>query len=156
MRVCIALAVALLLGASHLPIRPLDDEPTDREYEVLSAFCLRLMSQSNMPCMMEDSTWAAPLDASVRANVGQSSSLARDYIRKNRESAPLDAERVLKAFHREGGQRFSRVGFSARGDSALMHVLIGGRGHSFVLVRRAPDDWWTVVDTFTGEKIYWP
>jgi hypothetical protein len=154
MRVCLVLAAAFLLGAPCLPIYQPNDEPTAREYEVLSPFCLRLMNPSNMPCMMEDSTWTAPLGASVLRNIGRTSSLARDSLRKNREAAPLDAERVAKAFHRRDGQRFSRVGFSARGDSALVQVLIGGRGHSFVLVRRGQDGWWTVVNTFKGRTLY--
>lgn len=158
------LVAALLLGATYFPTSHPNGELTDREYEVLSALCLRQMNQSDLACMMEDSTWAAPLGESVRAKIGRTSSLAQDYIRKNQAAARLDAERVAKAFHPEDpessrvfsviDQRFSRVGFSASGDSALVQVLSGPQRQSYVLVK-GQDDWWTVAHTFLHDKIDW-
>lgn len=152
----------LLFGVASLPSSQPNSELTNREYEVLSALCVRQMNQSDLACMMEDSTWAAPLGESVLAKIGRTSSLARNYIRKNQKAARLDAERVAKAFHPEDpessrvfsviDQRFSRVGFSARGDSALVQVLFGPQRQSYVLVK-GQDDWWTVAHTFVHDKI---
>jgi len=154
MRVHTLLSAVLLLGAAYLPTHQPNGELTDEEYEVLSAYCLRQMNLYEMACMIDELTWAAPLDKSVLAKVGPTSSLAQDYIRKNREVASLDAERVAKAFRREDGQRFSRVGFSARGDSALVQVLSGSRSQSYVLVK-GRNDWWTVAHTVLSDEIYW-
>jgi len=155
-------ATVLLFGVTSLSSSQPNSELNDREYEVLSAYCLHQMSQLDLACMMNDSTWAAPLGESVLAKIGRTSSLARDYIRKNQKAAPLNAERVAKAFHpREGqryplpDQRFSRVGLSVRGDSALVQVLSGPQWQSYVLVK-GQDDWWTVAHTFLRDTIYRP
>jgi hypothetical protein len=153
-------ATVLLFGVTSLPSSQLNSELADREYEVLSALCVRQMNQLDLACMMDDSTWTAPLSESVLAKIGRTSSLARDYIRKNQQAAPLHAERVAKAFHPKEGrrypfpdQRFSRVGFSARADSALVQVLSGPQRQSYVLVK-GQDDWWTVAHTFLRDTIY--
>lgn len=98
------LLAALLLGSAYLPTSQPNGDLTDREYEVLSRLnCMPQVNQFDLACMMEDSTWAAPLDKSALAKIGRTSSLAQDYIRKNQQAAPLNAGRVAKAFHPKEG-----------------------------------------------------